>query len=119
MKHRQDSKKTPDAAVLTAKNDHYYHFQKLLFGGGLLVLVLGFIYLICLNSIATRGFALEKIKADRLTILQDLEQIEIELAIPLSLYALQSSSQVQDMAVIEDKDYLFVEHGQVAMHQEF
>ncbi len=95
--------------------DSYRHFQKLVMGGSLLVLVLGFTYLIALNSIATRGFALEQIKADRITIVKRLEQVEIQSAIPLSLYALQSSSQIQNMEMVEKKQYLHIENGRVAI----
>lgn len=83
----------------------------------LTAVILGFAYLMLLNSLATQGFALEELKAERLDIQKELEATEISLAIPISLYALQSSEQVQEMADIEDKRYVHVREGEVAMVQ--
>lgn len=75
---------------------------------------LGFWYLILLNSLATSAFALEGLKSERIQIQRELEQWEIELAIPTSLYALESSEQVQSMEDITKKIYIEVNSGEVA-----
>ncbi|MCF7917946.1 hypothetical protein K9L27_03025 [Candidatus Gracilibacteria bacterium] len=76
---------------------------------------LGFVYVLFLNSLATQGFALEEMKAERIAIQREIEKWDISLAIPISLYALQSSEQVQQMQDVTEKKYLAVEEGQVAM----
>ena len=89
-------------------------FDMIISGGVIICAVFGFVYLIALNSISTRGFDLEKIKSDRMQIVREMEQLEIDLAIPLSLYALQSSTQIQSMPEIKEKEYLFVKNGGLA-----
>lgn len=83
--------------------------------GFVLAAILGFWYLTLLNSIATRGFVLSELKNERQLLQRELELVDIRLTIPTSLYALGSSEQVQEMAVIEDKEFLRVRDDQVAM----
>lgn len=115
--HHDTKTNTKENVELSAAQINYRNFQICMRGGIVVMIVLAFIYLICLNSIATRGFALEKVKEDRLTIIKELEQVEIDLAVPLSLYALQSSSLVQDMDIIEEKEYLHVKNGRLALQK--
>ncbi|MCF7831163.1 hypothetical protein K9M41_04195 [Candidatus Gracilibacteria bacterium] len=68
-----------------------------------------------LNSLATQGFALEELKTERISIQQETEGWDIALAIPMSLYALQSSEQVQEMEKVDKRNYLYVREGEVAM----
>lgn len=91
-------------------------FRKILNGGILLNVILGFTYLLMLNSLATRGFDLETLKTEKLKIQKQIEDIEIALAIPTSLYALESNEQLQEMADVESKTFLEVmDDGRVAM----
>ena len=99
--------------VTAAERDYFTWVRNI---GVLICIVLGFFYLLCLNSLATRGFALEELKADRMAIQQETEAWDIALAIPTSLYALQSSEQIQEMEPISsERRYLYVQNGQVAM----
>lgn len=82
--------------------------------GILTALVLGFFYVMLLNSLATQGFALEEMKVERLQIQKEVEKWDIALAIPTSLYALQSSEQVQMMDDVDKKHYIAVKAGEVA-----
>ena len=90
------------------------YFSWIIRMGILVISGLGFWYLILLNSLATSAFALEGLKSDRIQIQRELEQWEIELAIPTSLYALESSEQVQEMENITQKTYIEIESGEVA-----
>lgn len=92
-----------------------YYFAWIVRGGILLSLVLGFFHLMLLNSLATQGFALEELKTERISIQQETEGWDIALAIPMSLYALQSSEQVQEMEKVDKRNYLYVREGEVAM----
>lgn len=83
--------------------------------GIIVSILLGFAYLIMLNSLATMGFDLESLKQDGLVLQKEAEAWDIELAIPSSLYALESLEQVQQMSGIEKKYYLEVYEGEVAM----
>lgn len=114
--HTQKSPDKPSTEAVdnSALLQSYKSFQMMMRIGIGIVIGLGFMYLIGLNSIATRGFDLEKVKIERMQVIKELEQIEINLAIPLSLYALQSSTQIQDMPTIEEKDYLYVQPGRLA-----
>jgi hypothetical protein len=67
------------------------------------------------SSLATRGFELEALKNERLSITQELEKVEISATIPTSLYALRSSEIVQEMPNIRKQKFLKVMEGQVAM----
>jgi len=99
--------------VTAAERDYFTWVRNI---GVLICIVLGFFYLLCLNSLATRGFALEELKADRMAIQQETEAWDIALAIPTSLYALQSSEQIQEMeSITSDRRYLHIQNGQVAM----
>lgn len=90
-------------------------FGWILRAGLLLVVILGFWYLMLLNSLATRGFVLEELKNDRQQIQKELEKWDIALTIPTSLYALESSEQVQEMTVVEDPVFVEVRDGKLAM----
>ncbi len=95
-----------------------YYFIWIIRGGILLALMLGFFHLMLLNSLGTKGFALEELKTERIIIQKQTEKWDIALAIPLSLYALQSSEQVQEMEKTEERGYLYVKEGKVAMINE-
>jgi len=92
-----------------------WYFAWIMRVGTVLALVLGFLYLMLLNALATQGFALEELKSERIAIQKEMEKWDIELAIPVSLYALRSSEQVQAMEDVKEKVYLTVEVGQVAV----
>ena len=83
--------------------------------GGIVAIVLGFAYLIMQNSLATMGFDMETYKQNGLSLQKEAEAWDIELAIPSSLYALESLEQVQAMSDINKKFYLEVYEGEVAM----
>ena len=85
--------------------------------GVISIIVLGFVYLMSLNAMATLGFEYEEVKTERLELQKDLERIDISLAIPSSLYALESSEQIQEMPEVEDKHFLRVEDDQLAFVQ--
>ncbi len=91
-------------------------FNRILGIGVLLNIILGFMYLLMLNSLATRGFDLENLKSEKLIIQKDIEEIDISLAISTSLYALESNEEIQNMPDIRYKTFLEVlDNGQVAM----
>lgn len=91
-------------------------FRRIIGVGILLNIVLGFVYLLMLNSLATRGFDLENLKSGKMTVQKEMEEIDIALAIPTSLYALESDERVQNMSDIGYKTFLEVmDNGQVAM----
>ncbi len=93
-------------------------FAWLIRGGIAVSLILMFIYLILLNALASQGFTLQKIKEDRLNIQKEVEKWDISLAIPVSLYALESNEQVQNMEQIKTKEYVMInQNGQIAMNQ--
>lgn len=79
-----------------------------LIGLGVLLL-LGFSYLMMMNSLATKGFALEGFKSERIALQKQLETVDIGLAIPTSLYALESSELVQQLPPVGQKLFLIVE----------
>lgn len=77
--------------------------------------ILGFTYLIMLNQISTQGFGLEEIKTQRLAIQKEIQDIEIALAIPSSLYALESNERIQRMPIATNKTYVeILEEEQLA-----
>lgn len=83
---------------------------------GVVVLVaLALAYLMLLNALATLGFDLENLKAENLSYKKEMEKWDIEIAIPSSLYALESLESVQSMAKIDRKTYLTIESDDVAM----
>ena len=111
--HHSTTEVEKPSHVTAAERDYFAWVRNI---GILTVIVLGFFYLLCLNSLATRGFALEELKAERMEIQKETEAWDIALAIPASLYALQSSEQIQEMeSVLSDRSYLYVQNGQVAM----
>jgi hypothetical protein len=71
-------------------------------------IVLGFWYLLLLNSIATQGFGLESLKAEKLKISKQGEDLDIALAIPNSLYALESNEKVQSLIPITHREFVSV-----------
>ena len=81
---------------------------------GIIIFVLGFIYLILMNHLATEGFGLEQLKADKLSWQKEIESIDIALAIPTSIYALESNKIVQDMSIVKSKIYLEMKADDVA-----
>jgi len=89
--------------------------KRMMFGGYILILTLGFSYLMILNSLATNGFDLEVLKKESLGLKKQVEAIDIELAIPSSLYALESFEQVQGMEDVKRKSFMVLEEGEVAM----
>jgi hypothetical protein len=101
--------------VLSRLTQNY--FVWILRGGIGLGVILGFVYLLLLNSLSIQGFALEEIKAERLEIQKITEATDIELAIPTSLYALQSSEQVQEMDLAEQKVFLKTTSEELAFYR--
>lgn len=86
---------TPEVAISNLSLDL---ILSRVWGLGLILLVaLAFWYLLMLNSLATKGFLLEEMKEDRLVLQKEIEDLDIQLAIPTSLYALESSELVQGM----------------------
>ncbi len=90
-------------------------FRFVVQSGIVLVAILGFWYLILLNSIATRGFDLQELKSDRMALQQELERADIRLAIPSSLYALGASEQVQEMEEVKHLTFIDVREGELVM----
>jgi len=90
-------------------------FRFVLHAGFILIALLGFVYLMLLNSIATRGFDLQALKSERMALQQELEQSDIRLAIPSSLYALGASEQVQEMDTIDRRYFIDVRESGLAM----
>jgi len=79
------------------------------------IVILGFFYLILLNKVSTQGFVLAEIKEDRVKIQKELEKWNIENAIPISIYALESSEQIQQMQKVETKQYVMIKQNGVAL----
>lgn len=77
--------------------------------GLILLFILAFWYLMMLNSLATKGFLLEEMKANRLSLQKNLEDLDIELAIPTSLYALESYDLVQQLADEKNRMFFYVD----------
>lgn len=116
--HKSDLSQISSAVIAEAKTLSLHNkktFDWIIRFGIILSIVLGFWYLLLVNSLATRGFTLEEEKNKRASIIKDLEKWDIELTIPTSLYALKSSEQVQAMKTIKNKDFLALKDGQVAM----
>ena len=68
-----------------------------------------------LNGLATQGFDLETLKSDRLALQRQLEVADIALAIPASIYALESNEQIQAMPEVTRKGFLELRNAEVAM----
>lgn len=90
-------------------------FRFVLQAGVVCCVLLGFVYLLLLNNLATRGFALQELKNERIALQQEMEQMDIQLAIPSSLYALGASEQVQEMEFVGKRQFIDVSEGKVAM----
>ena len=88
--------------------------QQLIRSGIIANLALGFGYLILLNGLSTQGFDLETLKAERIAKQRQLEVIDISLAIPASIYALESNEVIQEMPVVTYKNFLEVRNSEVA-----
>lgn len=102
-----------EAAHEAAKGRRAFRF--VLRAGILCCAVLGMIYLVLLNNLATRGFALQELKNERIALQQEMEQMDIQLAIPSSLYALGASEQVQEMDFIGKRQFIDVRDAELAM----
>lgn len=117
MKVTQLSPYEKTTHINNTPNSTAIYFSWILRTGVLVIGGLGFWYLILLNSLATSAFALEGLKSERMQIQRELEQWEIALAIPTSLYALESSEQVQAMEDVTQKTYIEVRSGEVAYNE--
>ncbi len=91
------------------------HWHYLRWGVGVFTVVLSMVYLIMLNGLATQGFDMESLKADQLTLYKELEAVDIGLAIPSSLYALESNELIQSLPLAEDKQFLEIDADHWAM----
>lgn len=100
--------RTKESSKQVEKGQTRNYLKTFLFGGTVVNLALGFFYLMMLNSLSTRGFDLEELKAEKMNLRKQLEEVDIALAIPTSLYALESDERVQSMAVVEKKTYMEV-----------
>ncbi len=76
--------------------------------------ILGCVYLLILNKLATSGFDLENIKTQQVAIQRELELVDIETTIPSSIYALESNEQIQEMPEIGKKIFLSIKVGEMA-----
>lgn len=88
--------------------------SRLIKSGIVINLALGFAYLIMLNGLATQGFDMEALKADRMELLQQVEELDIALAIPSSIYALESNEMIQEMPLVAQKSFLEIRNSEVA-----
>ena len=86
----------------------HQNFARIIQTGFILITGLGFWYLILLNTLATTTFSLEELKAERIEIQKTLQTWEIATAIPTSLYALESSEQVQRMEKVTKKHFIHI-----------
>jgi len=78
------------------------------------IFLLGVLYLILSNALAMRGFTLEELKAESLSLHKELEEVDIAIAMTTSLYAIQSSEQVQEMPYATKKHFVTVEKQNMA-----
>lgn len=106
------NKKNPLQKKEKIKTKNY--FKNFLVGGTVINLALSFGYLIMLNSLATRGFDLEGLKIEKMNLRKEIEMIDIALAIPTSLYALESNESVQMMDQVKEKTFFEIREGEVA-----
>ncbi len=81
--------------------------------------ILGIVYLMLLNSLATQGFDLESIKADQLALQKTIEASDISLAIPSSMYALESNEIIQEMPLADYKSFFVVRDHEVAFLEKY
>ena len=89
--------------------------RRLIASGMVVNFVLGFAYLIMLNGLATQGFDLETLKAERIELQKQVELVDIALAIPSSIYALESNEAIQEMPLVAQKSFLEIRNAEVAM----
>ena len=82
------------------------HWQYFKFGALAVTIVLAVLYLVMLNGLATQGFDMEVLKAEQLQLYKDIEAVDINLAIPSSLYALESNELIQSLPVADSKDFI-------------
>ncbi len=111
------TEKTP-AAELAKINQTKKLISRTIIGVVASNVVLGFGYLIMLNGLATQGFDLETLKAERIALQKQVENADIALAIPLSIFALESDESIQEMPLVEYKDFLSIRGVDVAMAAE-
>lgn len=74
-------------------------------------------YILLANAISTKGFLLAQAKQEQDSLQQQIEKLEIELTIPVSLYALESSEQVQEMKTITKQNFVEIRNSEVALAQ--
>jgi hypothetical protein len=84
------------------------HWQYFKLGIVTLTVILAVVYLVMLNGLATQGFDVQILKADQLALHKEIEAIDISLAIPSSLYALESNELIQNLPTAEKKSFLEV-----------
>ena len=116
--HKNDLRETTSAIAAEVRNLSIHNkqtFEWIIRIGILLCIVLGFWYILLVNSLATRGFTLEEEKNKRTNIVKEVEKWDIELTIPTSLYALKSSEQVQEMKTIKNREFVKLKNGQLAL----
>ena len=89
--------------------------NRIIKSGIVINLVFGFAYLIMLNGLATQGFDLETLKAERIKLQKSVESVDIALAIPSSIYALESNEVIQEMPLVARKSFLQIRDAEVAM----
>jgi hypothetical protein len=82
------------------------HWQYFKVGTIVLTAVLAIVYLVLLNSLATQGFDMETLKARQLSLHKEIEAVDISLAIPSSLYALESNELIQTLPEADKKEFL-------------
>jgi len=86
-------------------------------GIGVTVFALSIVYLVMLNALATQGFDMESLKAQQLELHKQVEAVDISLAIPSSIYALESNEQIQNMPGIDRKKFIGVDSRDFAWLQ--
>lgn len=91
------------------------HWQYLRVGVAVFTLFLSVTYLVMLNGLATQGFDMETYKAEQLKLYQELEVVDITLAIPSSLYALESNELIQNLPLAEEKQFLEIKSDNFAL----
>lgn len=90
------------------------HWQYLRVGVALFTFVLSITYLVMLNGLATQGFDMETYKGDQIGLYKELETLDIALAIPSSLYALESNELIQNLPLAESKNFIEIKADNLA-----
>lgn len=80
-------------------------------GIGVVSVGLTLVYLVMLNGLATQGFDMEILKARQLSLYQEIEVLDINLAIPSSLYALESNELIQTLPEANVKKFIEVKES--------